>query len=48
MVNRMPLGTFIPSTSVSPLVLLAKQNDQIKEDEMGRACSMNRREEECI
>jgi hypothetical protein len=32
------------------LVLFAKYNynDQVKEDEMGRACSMNGGQEECI
>jgi hypothetical protein len=32
------------------LVLFSKynQNDQVKEDEMGRACSTNREEAECI
>jgi hypothetical protein len=28
--------------------LFAKQNGQVKEDEMGRACSTNGDEEECI
>jgi hypothetical protein len=29
-------------------VLVYTQNDQVKEDKMGRVCSMNGREEKCI
>jgi hypothetical protein len=40
----------VASLTGSELVLFSKynQNDQVKEDEMGRACSTNGGEEECM
>jgi hypothetical protein len=40
-------ATLLEDTGVESVLAKHNQNDQVKEDEMGRACSTNGGDEEC-